>query len=70
MMRAILTARQLSSGYWYIRGCGPCEWAQQPTWPGPIQPFTEASEAFCRRVERWARHIAERRARLDAGKEG
>ena len=24
---------RLSSGYWHIRGFGPCNWAQPPEWP-------------------------------------
>jgi hypothetical protein len=28
-----LIIRPLDSGYWHIRGEGPCNWAQPPTWP-------------------------------------
>ena len=29
----MITARELSSGFWFIEGDGPCEWAQPPSWP-------------------------------------
>ena len=28
-----ITIRRLDSGYWHIRGVGPCNWAQPPCWP-------------------------------------
>jgi hypothetical protein len=42
---------KLDSGFWYIRGDGPCEWAQPPTWPCDEKTlrehtFSEASEKF------------------------
>lgn len=48
-----LVIKQLSSGYWHIRGNGPCEWAQPPQWPCDEQTlrehaFQEASESFIR----------------------
>ena len=48
-----ITAKRLPSGYWLVRGNGPCEWAQPPTWPCSEQvlrehAFPEASERFIR----------------------
>ena len=42
---------RLSSGYWHLRGDGPCEWAQPPHWPCDEatlreHAFPEASEKF------------------------
>ncbi len=50
-----LQIRQLSAGYWHIRGVGPCEWAQPPSWPctdGELEAafFPEASNDFRRTV--------------------
>ena len=47
----MITAKQLESGYWLIRGNGPCEWAQPPRWPSSEQVLRfhaspEASESF------------------------
>lgn len=28
-----VTVQKLSSGYWHLRGRGPCNWAQPPEWP-------------------------------------
>lgn len=46
-----ITAKHLESGYWHIRGQGPCSWAQPPTWPCDEETFRahafgEASEGF------------------------
>jgi hypothetical protein len=46
-----MTIKQLPSGYWHIRGEGPCEWSQPPHWPCDEQTlrehaFPEASERF------------------------
>jgi hypothetical protein len=48
-----IAVKQLESGYWLIRGVGPCEWAQPPAWPCSEETlrkhaFPEASEAFIR----------------------
>lgn len=48
-----ITVRQLPSGYYHVRGRGPCNWAQPPTWPCDEQTlrahaFGEASEEFIR----------------------
>ena len=45
--------RKLESGYWHLRGDGPCEWAQPPSWPCSEETlrahaFPEASEKFIR----------------------
>jgi len=29
----MIHVKQLESGYWHIRGEGPCNWAQPPVWP-------------------------------------
>jgi hypothetical protein len=47
--------RQLESGYFHIRGRGPCNWAQPPSWPCSEEmlrqhAFPEASDAFIRAV--------------------
>ena len=46
-----ITVRKLSSGWWHIRGEGPCNWAQPPCWPCTAETlrahaFPEASERF------------------------
>lgn len=53
-----ITITRLSTGYWYIRGDGPCEWAQPPTWPCDeatlrAHAFPEASEDFIRAAMRY-----------------
>ena len=50
-----ITAERLSTGWWHIRGQGPCNWAQPPTWPCDEatlreHAFPEASESFIREV--------------------
>jgi hypothetical protein len=47
----MIEVKRLSSGYFYIRGDGPCNWAQPPTWPCSEETlrahaFPEASEEF------------------------
>ena len=46
-----ITVKKLYSGYYHIRGIGPCNWAQPPIWPCDevmIRQcvFPEASEKF------------------------
>ena len=46
-----ITAKRLPSGYWHIRGEGPCNWAQPPAWPCSAQTlkdhaFQQASLEF------------------------
>ena len=53
--KAGVTITRLDSGYYHIRGAGPCEWAQPPWWPCDgvtlrAHAFPEASERFIRRV--------------------
>ena len=50
-----LTMRRLSSGYWHIRGIGPCNWSQPPVWPCDEatlreHAFPQASDEFIREV--------------------
>lgn len=52
-------ASRLSSGYWHLRGKGPEEWAQPPTWPCDEATLREhagsgASEDFVRACMRMA----------------
>jgi len=53
MTNKMVTIRRLSSGYYHVRGSGPCEWAQPPHWPCSEavlreHAFPEASERFIR----------------------
>ena len=46
-----MTIKRLSSGFYHIRGNGPCEWTQPPDWPCSEQvirkhSFPQASESF------------------------
>lgn len=46
-----LRIKRLDSGYYHIRGQGPCNWAQPPTWPCSEQvllahTFGEAGNEF------------------------
>lgn len=52
-----LEVKQLSSGYWHIRGEGPCNFAQVAAWPCGADVleasfFPEAGQEFRREV-RW-----------------
>ena len=49
----MITAKRLESGWWLIRGYGPCNWAQVPKWPCSEHElerhaFPEASDGFIR----------------------
>lgn len=49
----MITARKLESGWWHIRGVGPCNYAQPPCWPCSEEVLRqsahpEASEVFIR----------------------
>ena len=49
----MITIRRLPSGYYHVRGNGPCEWAQPQAWPCSeaelwASAFPEASDAFIR----------------------
>ena len=46
-----ISIEQLSSGYWHIRGVGPCNWSQPESWPCTKaelweHAFPEASSEF------------------------
>ena len=48
-----ITVTKLESGYYHIRGQGPCNWAQPVSWPTceavlRHAAFPEASEEFIR----------------------
>lgn len=48
-----ILVNQLESGWWHIRGAGPCNWTQPPCWPATedqikSHAFSEASEEFLR----------------------
>lgn len=52
----MLEIRRLESGYYHIRGRGPCNWAQPPHWPCSTEvlrahAFPEASEQFLLEAE-------------------
>lgn len=54
-----ITVTRLDSGYYHVRGVGPCNWSQPPQWPCDEAmlreyAFPEASEAFIR-----AAHVVE-----------
>ena len=60
-----LTCKRLQSGYWHIRGDGPCNWAQPPYLPCDettmtLHTFPEAGEIFraaCRElIAQWPNH--------------
>jgi len=46
-----IEVRRLPSGYYHVRGRGPCNWSQPPVWPCSdetlrLHAFPQASEAF------------------------
>lgn len=46
-----VTVTRLPSGYYHVRGDGPCNWAQPPTWPCSEETlrahaFAQASDTF------------------------
>lgn len=46
-----ITVKRLDTGYWHIRGHGPCNFAQPPVWPCDVETLREhahpeASETF------------------------
>lgn len=56
--------KQLSSGWFHIRGFGPCEWSQPPTWPCSEDEirrhaFPQASERFIHAACRLANRDAD-----------
>lgn len=53
----MVTVTRLESGYYHVRGDGPCNWAQPPFWPCDEKTlreyaFPEAGEAFIREAMR------------------
>lgn len=60
-----LQIRKLESGYFHIRGLGPCNWAQPKHWPCDEETlrksaFPQASEEFIREALREAGTPSER----------
>ena len=60
----MITAKQLPSKYWHIRGRGPCNWAQPPRWPCTesmlrAHAFPQASEQFFREAMLSGRVVTE-----------
>ncbi len=52
----MITVTKLESGYWHIRGDGPCNWAQPPCWPCSYEvlvehAFPEAGPLFLRKCQ-------------------
>lgn len=48
-----VTVKRLDSGYFHVRGTGPCNWAQPRRWPCSetelrLAAFPEASDSFIR----------------------
>ena len=48
-----ISVRQLPSGWWHIRGVGPCNWAQPPSWPCSDEELRQS--AFCQAGESFIR---------------
>ena len=52
----MITVKRLQSGYWHIKGKGPCNYSQPPYWPCDYQMLErfahpEASERFLHQAE-------------------
>ena len=51
-MATSIRIKRLTSGWYYLRGAGPCQWAQVQQWPGCTEEelesayFPEASPDF------------------------
>lgn len=46
-----ITIKHLDSGWWHIKGDGPCNWSQPPYWPCSEETlreymFPQASDEF------------------------
>ena len=57
-----ITVKRTPSGWYHVRGQGPCEWAQPPEWPCNEEmlrehAFPEASDIFIREALRAAEAI-------------
>lgn len=69
-----ITVKRLSSGYFHIRGVGPCNWAQPPAYPCDEETFRahafeEAGEAFISAalaLRPWGRYDEDRVANSNA----
>lgn len=51
MSKSGIVVKRLPTGYYHVRGRGPCEWAQPKYWPASEEEirstaFPEASEEF------------------------
>jgi len=60
----MLTIKRLESGYYHIRGQGPCNWCQPPRWPASPEEidesmFPEAGTEFRREVHRESERLLE-----------
>ena len=61
MAGRITGLKQISTGWYHIRGIGPCNWVQTPEWPATEavireHAFPEASEEFIKLVIEAAEH--------------
>ena len=60
----MITIEHTNTGYYHIRGVGPCNWCQLPMWPCDeatirASAFPEAAEYFLREVIEEARRLLE-----------
>lgn len=51
----MISVTRLDSGYYHIRGVGPCNWSQPPRWPCSEEEiskyaFPEASKEFIKKA--------------------
>lgn len=63
----MIVIKRLSSGYWHIRGVGPCNWAQAERLPETLDTmrasaFPEASETFIREAVAAVQRVQRERA--------
>ena len=61
-----LTIKRLPSGYWHIRGSGPCNWAQPPFFP--CDNLTLREHAFCQAGETFLQEVELEMDRLKGDK--
>lgn len=50
-----MRAKELGTGYWHIRGQGPCDWTQPPYWPCSEEMIRE--HAFCQAGEMFLEEV-------------
>jgi hypothetical protein len=60
-----IQVRRLDSGYWHVRGQGPCNWSQPPCWPCSedvlrAHAFPQASEGFIQAASLHAKEGSEK----------